>query len=180
VKIRLEDVQVEHITFSCPLLSVRQQRKVLFKIAGVAGVPVSSMLGDEFAEAAGKKAETEGKEALMKAFQQVVQSLGDPKTEQVYDELINTFLDAGAMAKFPNAKSPDGYQYQTVKEGYDEIFDQRVDLEARFLWACLEVNFSFLLRRVKGGAKAVLQRLTPENQGEDSKSQEGSTGSSGA
>ena len=152
MKIAREEYKIGDYVFLIPKLPLKKQRKVLFKLAGVAGVPLAELLGDEIAEAKGKKKATKGEEAIMQGLKTVVATLGTDSTLDTYEELLEDF------------KKPARVRYRREEDGellepllvdvYDQIMT--LDLEAQFFWACLEMNYKPFLERVRDVTQARL------------------------
>lgn len=152
MKINRVEYKIGKYTFLIPKLPLKKQRKVLFKLAGVAGVPLAELLGDEIAEAKGKKKATKGEEAIMQGLKTVVATLGTDSTLDTYEELLEDFK---GPAKVRYRREEDG---EMLEPRLDDVYEQimTLDVEAQFFWACLDENYRPFLERVRDVAQARL------------------------
>ena len=156
-KVRREDKQIENLTFHIPKLGVQAQRRLLFKLAALIGMPVGDLLGQEAKAAADGESGEEKPFDLDKLWGSLgtaLTTLADPKSLKLYEDIINTFK--GDFKKGTGTEvtyeHENGEMATAALEGdvYENIFDQRLDLEAAWVWACLEVNYSSFLGKLKG------------------------------
>lgn len=155
--IRRVEKQVGEYTFLVPLLGVREQRKILFKVAGVMGVPLADLVDSELGESAGTEDATEGFDAMLKGLKSAFVALQDERTLDVYEWLLDSFSKDN-RAKVQYFK--DGNDYEPfLCDVYDEFFHMQLDLEAQFLWCCMEANFAPFTERVRNKLKLVFAKI---------------------
>ena len=165
---RRTEKEIGDFTFEIPLLGVREQRRLLFKLAGVVGIPLAEMSLDESRESKG--ASVDVWESLRSAFK----TLADDNVLKVYEYMIDLFLgDAKTTGTKITYKHESGEMATAwLKDVHGSIFDQRLDLEFKWIWACLQANFAGFLESMNSErASAFLQKVSG-----GSKSPKASTG----
>ncbi len=139
---RRTEKKIGEYTFLVPLLGVRDQRRLLFKLAGVVGIPLAELAGEESKEDQGVS--TKLWDSLGAAFK----SLADEKVIEVYEYAIQQFAKETKV----NYVREDGKEVEPfLRDVYDDFFAGKLDLEFKWIWACLEANYSGFLESVTGG-----------------------------
>ncbi len=152
-------MKVGEYTFLVPLLGVREQRAMLFKIAGIAGVPLADLANEEMAEISGDADETVGMDAMIKGLKSAFVTLQDPRLLETYEWMITQFTrDRRAKVRYFNEEHQQEAE-PFLSDVYDDFFHMKLDLEAQFLWACLEANFLPFTVRVRSVLLALFAKL---------------------
>lgn len=157
VPVKLEPVEIDDFTFHIPVLGIKAQRKILFKLSRIAGEPLADLVNNQIQEDAGES--TVNVSAVFEALSSAFKSLQNPEIEQVYGELLEEFANDAKVEYLHESGEMANAQLKNV---YDEIFHCKLDLEGQFLWACLEANFRPFFERVKGASKGALSALSGE------------------
>lgn len=167
---RREEREIDSVTFHIPLLGVRQQRRLLFKLASVAGTPLSQMAAEEVREIeSGEGVDKDKAKALWQGLSTAFKSLQDESALRTYEEIIALFLAEGVEGtKVTYLHEKGELATAFLRDVYDKIFDQKLDLEFRWVMACLEVNFSGFLERLTGGLGSVLGDLLQKDSSKSS------------